>query len=98
MFSPYSGHFYADDDINTQTRNGILSIIDFVWKNAYFRFENNFYKRLQGSPMSAKLSPMLGNLFLDHTENKARKEYVSFLVYYRYVDDIFLIWKRARFQ
>ena len=73
--------------------NDIPILIDCILTHNLFKFNNDHYLQIKGTAMGTKMAPAYANLFMDAMET-------SFLsssplkpsIYYRYIDDIFLIW------
>ena len=73
--------------------NDIPILIDFILTHNRFKFNNDHYLQIKGTSMGIKMTPAYVNIFMDAIET-------SFLsssplkpsIYYRYIDDIFLIW------
>nr|CAH7767041.1 unnamed protein product [Callosobruchus chinensis] len=47
------------------TLDSFINIISFLFQNNYFSFNNKIYKQTFGSPMGAKLSPILADYVMD---------------------------------
>jgi hypothetical protein len=69
---------------------GILKLVEIVFKNNYFKYNNSFYKQIKGIAMGSRCGPSIANTVVYMLER-------SFLnihrpIYYkRFIDDIFLI-------
>ena len=58
-----------------------------------FEFENNYYLQLHDTAMGTKLAPSYTNLFMgDLEQNILAQSPLKPLVWWRYIDDIFMIW------
>ena len=58
-----------------------------------FEFENNYYLQLHGTAMGTKMAPAYANLFMGDLEQKLLAQSpLKPLVWWRYIDDIFMIW------
>ncbi|VDO66870.1 unnamed protein product [Schistosoma curassoni] len=56
--------------------------------NVQFRFDNEYYRQLDGVAMGSPLGPLLANIFLAKLENGPLKSAITHLpTYYRYIDD-----------
>ena len=64
--------------------------IEFLMKNTFFQFDNEYYHQIFGTPMGSPISPMLADLLLQDLKEVVLKK-LSFKIhsYYRYVDDTF---------
>ena len=73
--------------------NDIPILIDFILTHSLFKFNNDHYLQIKGTAMGTKMAPAYANISMDAIET-------SFLsssplkpsIYYRNIDDIFLIW------
>ncbi|XP_011868003.1 PREDICTED: uncharacterized protein LOC105562081, partial [Vollenhovia emeryi] len=65
--------------------------IRLVLNSTYFKFNNQVYKQIFGTPMGSPLSPIVASIVLQDLEEAALKKLSCTLpIYYRYVDDILL--------
>ncbi|GJQ79245.1 hypothetical protein Trydic_g5489 [Trypoxylus dichotomus] len=86
---------YADPKNKYDLPGYIIDLIAHCLKTTYFTFNGDWYKQIDGAP----LSPVIANLFMAHFEEGILKtaEYKS-KAWLRYVDDTFVIWPHAREQ
>ena len=73
------------------------SLILLVLKSNAFRFGDFVYKQIMGTAMGTPMAPNYANLFMAKFEEDAITSYhastgLKTHVWYRYIDDIFLIW------
>ena len=66
-----------------------VELLEFVCKNTYFSYDNNFYRQKFGTPMGSTISPILAEI----TVNYLLKRLVATLPFnlafvYQYVDDV----------
>ena len=55
-----------------------------------------YFKQLQGTPIGTKFEPPYGILFMGYLEEKILNSFVEKpLVWWRYIDDISMIWQRG---
>jgi hypothetical protein len=83
----------------------ILQAIDFILKNNYFSFEDDFYLQISGTAMGTKMAPTYACLVMGYLETKMYskiKEVYPNDVYehilnswLRYIDDGWLIWNHS---
>ena len=73
---------------------GFRELLSFATSNVHFLFNNEWYKQTDGVAMGSPLAPTLASVFLSKIENKIKLfDGNQPLVYKRYVDDIFLVFK-----
>lgn len=71
-------------------------LLDLATKKSCFRFNDIFYKQVDGVAMGSPLGPTLANIFLSHHEQIWLNNCpVAFkpLYYRRYVDDVFVLFR-----
>lgn len=90
-------HIIKDNsNLSTSETNNFCHLMDFVTKNNFFMYKDEFFKLTEGLPMGAPCSPMLADIFMDKYDdiivNKLEKWKTKIFKYYRYVDDCLLIW------
>ena len=56
-----------------------------------FSFDNTIYRQIDGVAMDSPLGPALANIFVGYYEEKLFSEISKLVVYFRYVDDTFVI-------
>ncbi|CAI2735413.1 unnamed protein product [Schistosoma spindalis] len=60
--------------------------------NVQFRFDNEYYRQIDGVAMGSPLGPLLADIFLAKLENGPLRSTISHLpTYYRYIDDTFIV-------
>ena len=71
----------------------ILSLLNICLKNNDFMFSDEWYLQIGGTAMGKKFAPNYANLFLANWEKEVSKKCNKRpLCFFRYLDDIFLIW------
>ena len=90
--------FSNSDKVHNLTREDLKKLIIFAAQENHFIFNNKIYDQVDGVSMGSPLGPILANIFMCHLENKAMDTYLGIkpLVYRRYVDDCFLVFKSKR--
>ena len=74
----------------------IIKLTEFILKHNYFNFENKLYLQVLGTAMGTRMAPQYANLFMAHFEENFFMTYPKKpLLYYRYIDDVFLIWEHG---
>uniref|UniRef100_A0A8C5P9M3 Reverse transcriptase domain-containing protein n=1 Tax=Leptobrachium leishanense TaxID=445787 RepID=A0A8C5P9M3_9ANUR len=76
----------------------ILKSINFILKNNYFKFEEEFYIQRKGTAMGTKFLPSYANLYMAGWESQfvyGSRSWAlgNVLSYRRYIDDVFFIWR-----
>ncbi|KAH7943056.1 hypothetical protein HPB52_004420 [Rhipicephalus sanguineus] len=73
----------------------LRKLLQLCLENAYFVFQDCFYKQLQGTPMGASLSVSAANLTMESVERRAIAALIPQLrIFLRYVDDCFSVIKK----
>ena len=75
----------------------LKSLILLVLKSNVFIFGNGIYKQIMGTAMGTPMAPNYANLFMAKFEEDLIESFYSStghkpVVWYRYIDDIFMIW------
>ena len=78
--------------------NDIILLLEFCLKNMYFSFQDQFYEQVEGAAMSSPVSPIVANLYMEYCDQKALSTAPSPRLWWRYVDDTFLIQKEIHKQ
>ncbi|XP_077163796.1 uncharacterized protein LOC143831932 [Paroedura picta] len=76
----------------------LLDLLDLIFENNYFEFEDNLYLQTHGVSMGSPMAPTIANLFMIYLENQwlynditnPFKSDINF--YTRFLDDIFLVY------
>ena len=72
--------------------NNIPILIDFILTHNLLIFNNDHYSQINGTAMGTKMAPAYANIFMDAIETLfLSASPIRPSIYYRYVDDIFLI-------
>ena len=88
----FSNDFYS----RKLSRNDLYDWLKLTTTKSFFIFDNKFYKQIDGAAIGSPLGPTLANAFLCHCEETLLNECSSqfkLVVYRRYVDDIFVLFK-----
>ncbi|XP_023209350.1 uncharacterized protein LOC111612376 [Centruroides sculpturatus] len=83
-------------NINNATKyhQHILELAHLICYTSFFAFEGNTYLQERGVPMGSPISPLLCELVLRRLESNVLSVFINdILVYARYVDDVFNIWR-----
>ena len=77
----------------------LIDMADFVLTNNFFEFDSEFYQQISGTAMGTKFAPPYACLFMDWLEEKFLETCeIKPWAYYRYIDDIFMIWTEGTEQ
>ncbi len=75
----------------------ICTLIKFVLSHNYFEFNDQLFLQCHGLAMGTKMAPNLANIFMDNFERLfLSQSSLSPVVWYRFIDDIFMIWSHGR--
>ena len=80
----------------TISTDSLVELAELVLKNNIFEFGEKVFKQKQGTAIGTKMAPPYAILFMDDLETRIL-EYSTFKpsVWWRYIDDIFLIWEHG---
>ena len=71
----------------------IIKLLEICLKYNDFEFCGNYYKQVKGTAMGKRFAPALANIYLIEFDRKAMTGFqVKPVMYFRYIDDIFLVW------
>ena len=87
--------------LRSQLYNYNLRLLHFALtkttKKKCFRFNDRFYEQIPGTTMSTKCAPSYAITFMDKFERDFLSKYPLIpLIWWRYNDDIFMIWPYTR--
>lgn len=78
---------------NLQDGNPLINhLLSFILNNSYCHFLDQTYLQIQGIPMGDNSSVDLANLFCNARIDPSIAQHHLISKYYRYIDDIFIIW------
>ncbi|XP_068135476.1 uncharacterized protein [Hyperolius riggenbachi] len=87
-------HFLQLNDLPTEPT---LQLIRYVLTHNYFSFGNDMYLQTMGSAMGSRMSPQYANLFMARLEeNFLSTCEIKPWAYFRFIDDILLIWTASQ--
>ena len=79
-----------DQSVSTES---LVELADVVLKNNFFEFNGAFYDQLRGTAIGTKCAPSYAIFFLADLEEKLlRGSSCKPWLWWRYIDDVFLIW------
>ena len=75
----------------------ILELLELSLKNNDFQFNGETYIQTKGTAMGKKYAPSYANIFMAYFETEAMDKCALLpSVYFRFLDDIFMIWNHGR--
>ena len=75
----------------------LLRLLHLVLSKTSFRFNDEFYEQISGTSMGTRCAPSYAIIFMDWLEQRfLSREYITPMVWWRYIDDIFMIWPHSR--
>jgi len=74
---------------DTITIDYLKTLTNYLIKNNYILYQDNFYIQLQGIPQGGKNSSILADLYLFYYETK--HNYNQYYTIFRYIDDILIV-------
>ncbi|CAJ0966566.1 unnamed protein product [Ranitomeya imitator] len=82
---------------NTGTdADSVVKLIKFILTRNYFKFHNKIYLQETGTAMGSKMAPQYANLFMAKLESNFLSSCpIRPQAYYRYIDDILIIWMES---
>ena len=69
-----------------------FALLDFVLNSSFVEYNDNVFKQLQGIPMGTNAAVHIANLYLALEVDSLFQNCPDVRHYFRYIDDIFLIW------
>ena len=90
-----------DEKLNDRTVllvQDIIELLGFLSAQNYFSFQNKFYEQIEGVAMGSPVRPIVANLFMENFKKKPLHLLVTPRVWFRFVDDTWVIQKQAHKQ
>jgi len=80
-----------------EVSSDLIPLIKHCLTTTYFSYNNQFYEQTSGMAMGSPISPVITNIFMGHFEKEAlRKTFKKSEIWFRYIDDTFVIWRHGR--
>ncbi|CAJ0954991.1 unnamed protein product [Ranitomeya imitator] len=77
----------------------VVKLIKFILTHNYFEFHKKIYLQETGTAMGSKMAPQYANVFMAKLESDFLSSCLIMpLAYYRYIDDILIIWTESEQQ
>ncbi len=84
-------------NVTSLSNAGIMELLDHVLAQCMFTWDGALYRQSSGLPIGGRLSPILANIFMENLEHEVLcSPIVIPKVFFRYVDDVFLVWDQSR--
>ncbi|XP_072050367.1 uncharacterized protein [Amphiura filiformis] len=81
----------------TPSTDDLINLLELTLKSNNFVFNDEHYLQTSGTAMGAKFSPSYANIFMGwHEGTLFNTSALKPLVWYRYIDDIFMIWTHSK--
>ena len=87
---------YSNDSFRNLNRNEFRKLLTTIAEDNFIIFNNKFFKQIEGLAMGSPISATFANIFMSyHEQNWLRECLIEFkpILYKRYVDDIFVLFK-----
>ena len=82
--------------LSTTSSEDICQLIKFILENNVFSFNDEYFLQVCGTAMGTKMAPCYANIFMAELDENFLSGYpCGPLAYYRYIDDIFIIWSHG---
>ena len=82
--------------LSTTSSEDICQLIKFILENNVFSFDDEYFLQVCGTAMGTRMVPCYANIFMAELEENFLSGYpYKLLAYYRYIDDIFIIWSHG---
>lgn len=82
--------------IGKLTKKNFIELMNVATSSVHFSFSNTMYSQIDGIAMGSPLGPSLANIFVGYNEQKLFTSIKCPPVYFRYVDDTFVIVRNER--
>ena len=82
--------------LSTISSEDICQLIKFILENDILSCNDEYFSQECGTAMGTRMAPCYANIFMAEVEENLLSGYpCKHLAYYRYVDDIFIIWSHG---
>ena len=82
--------------LSTTSSEDISQLIKFILENDLISFNDEYFLQVCGTAMGTRMAPCYTNTFMAELEENTLSGYpYKPLAYYRYIDDIFIIWSHG---
>ena len=88
--------FLNKHNIQSDIATDIPILIGFILKHNTFTFDDKYYLQTNDTAMGTKISPAYATIFMEFVDNCFLSSFpLKPTVYYRCIDDIFMIWSHG---
>jgi Reverse transcriptase (RNA-dependent DNA polymerase) len=82
-------HWLAIQNNCTLSKESFFNALDFIFQTTYFAYDNNYYKKILGTPMGSTVSPIVAQYVMDDLLDTVIPNLpFNFTFIKKYVDDI----------
>ena len=86
----------AQED-KTVSTDSLIELAECVLKNNIFEHNTSFYKQLRGTAIGTKMTPSYAIIFMGDLQEKLVRDCDKKpLAWWRYIDDIFMLWQLGK--
>ena len=79
--------------LSTTSGEGICQLVKFMLKHNVFNLNGEYFSQVCVSTMGTRMAPCFANSFMADVEDNVMSVYpYKSLAYYRYIDNVFIIW------
>lgn len=90
----YLSDWLAENNIHPNKIKELVYLTKICMHENWFQFNGKYYKQNHGCCMGSPLSPFIVDLFISYFESELKKQGNFPRIWYRYVDDIWVIIKK----
>jgi len=91
----FNSHSEDDQFLRKITVDDFLQLIDMALNNDFVLFRKNQYKQTNGLSMGNPLAPQIAIIYMHYIEQEIIAREPGILNWFRYIDDIFVVWKES---
>ena len=85
--------FATETHVRGIQKDVLHELLTFATTDVQFSFDDTTYKQIDGVAMGSPLGPILANIFVGYMEEQLFRKTDHPIVYVRYVDDVFAVFK-----
>ena len=84
-----------EENNKPMSKETFIQLMQLATSSTEFSMNNEMYRQKDGVAMGSPLGPTLANIFMGHLETEYFKRNGKPMMYYRYVDDCFILFKNV---